>query len=65
MSRRQSTKEAVSTKIVSFFAARPWLLAFLLMLAVSVTTQGVLLEDGGSWAVEPGVLNDGDADTGP
>lgn len=66
MSFARSTKEVVSTKIVSLFAARPWLLVLLLAFTVSVATQGLLMEfGGGEVALEPGVMDDGDSNSGP
>ncbi|MEZ3116433.1 hypothetical protein RYH80_10985 [Halobaculum sp. MBLA0147] len=65
MSFRKTTKDVVSTKIVPFLAARPWALAFLLALTLSVTAGSLVIEDGGQWAVEPGVMDDGKSDDGP
>ena len=65
MSCQKATKEAVSSKIVQQFAARPWLLAFLIALAVSVASGTLVLEAGGEWALEPGVMEEGDTNPGP
>lgn len=65
MSCQKATKEAVSSKIVQLFAARPWLLVFLVVLAVSAASGTLVLEGGGEWALEPGVMDDGDTNPGP
>jgi|GEM_PF-2544402 len=64
MSCQKTTKEAVSSRVVQAFAARPWLLAFLLVVTVSVVSGSLVLE-GGDTVLEPGVMGDGKTDPGP
>jgi hypothetical protein len=65
MSCQRQTKDVVSSKVTQFVVARPWVLAFLFVLLLSVATGSLVIEDAGSVALEPGVMEDGTSDRGP